>query len=74
MSKHAWMALHVSTFAFYAVMVGHIIFDLATTGELSRSTSTAGRFSAGDVVLLLSAFGLTALSALRAAWVQEMGE
>jgi hypothetical protein len=70
-SKYVWSTIHIAAAAFWMAMLFNMVFELVTTGNLSRAASAGGRYDSSFVVSIFLLFTVSLASTARAFFIME---
>lgn len=65
-----WRIIHFYVAVSWGTLLGVILFEVSTKGELSRSANAAGHFETSTVMWVTVLLALTFASAMRGAWLE----
>lgn len=65
-----WRIIHFYVAISWGTLIGIVLFQVSTRGELPRSANAAGHFETSTVMWMTCLLALTFASAARGAWLE----
>lgn len=65
-----WRILHTGVAATWGILLITVVFEIATTGNLSQQAHAAGRFDTSFVMFMTLLLSATFVSSVRAHWLE----